>query len=130
MDGFLLACPLSLFSSWQMVSLLIKNFHPEFETGDPLSPFLFIICDEGLFAMLRQAEMNLNLYSLPFGRTGLRVSHLFFIDDRLLFSQASFVVANVLLQILSRHELNLGQSINFQKSSIFFSYEVPHPLRH
>lgn len=80
--------------------------------------------------MLCQAKMNLNLYGLLFGQTGLRVSHLFLGDDCLLFSQASIDDADVLLQILFRYELNSIQSINVQKSSIFFSYGVSHSLQH
>ncbi|KAL5774221.1 hypothetical protein ACOSP7_011778 [Xanthoceras sorbifolium] len=57
--------------------------------GDPLSPYLFIICSEGLSAPARAAESDGWLLGLRCGRYGPQISHLFFADNSLLFFRAS-----------------------------------------
>jgi hypothetical protein len=59
--------------------------------GDPLSPYLFILCAEALSSMLHNAEVVGDLTSIPitWGGGGTRINHLFFADDSLLFCQAN-----------------------------------------
>jgi hypothetical protein len=58
---------------------------------DPLSPYFFILCAEGLSTMLRKAELDRRIMGLPITRGGTRISHLFFADNSLLFCRSSFV---------------------------------------
>ena len=53
--------------------------------GCPLSPYLFIICAEGLSALLRQAESSGLINSSKVCRGAPSISHLFFADDSFLF---------------------------------------------
>jgi hypothetical protein len=46
--------------------------------GDPLSPYFFILCAEGLSSALRRSEQNGGFTSLPITRGGTRLNHLFF----------------------------------------------------
>lgn len=57
--------------------------------GDPLSPYLFLICAEGFSALLRQEESKRDILGLKIARTSPSISHIFFADDSLLFLQAS-----------------------------------------
>ena len=57
--------------------------------GDPLSPYLFLLCAEGLHALIQQAESSGNLHGVSLCREGPKVSHLFFANDSLLFCQAN-----------------------------------------
>ena len=52
---------------------------------------------------------------------GPSVSHLLFADDSFLFFRANTIEGSRALEILNLNERASGQSINFQKSSIFFS---------
>lgn len=86
--------------------------------GDPISPFLFILCVEGFSPLLRQAELQRIISGILFENGSINVPHLFFADDSLLFSKATVEEANRLLQILARYEIISDQSIKFKKSSI------------
>ena len=56
--------------------------------GDPLSPYLFLLCAEGLHSLIKQAELSGDLKGVSISRSGPKVSHLFFADDSLLFARA------------------------------------------
>lgn len=49
--------------------------------GDPLSPYLFIICAEGLSAMLQKAEVEGRIQGIKVCREAPTINHLFFTDD-------------------------------------------------
>jgi hypothetical protein len=51
--------------------------------GDPLSPYLFLLCAEGLSALLKKSSLVGRLKGLQTSRLGPWVSHLFFADDSL-----------------------------------------------
>jgi hypothetical protein len=57
--------------------------------GDPLSPYLFIICAEGLSALIRQAENRGELHGIKICRKAPIISHLLFADDCFLFFKAT-----------------------------------------
>ncbi|KAL5780225.1 hypothetical protein ACOSQ2_010962 [Xanthoceras sorbifolium] len=92
--------------------------------GDPLSPYLFIICSEGLSALARAAESEGRLLGLRCGRYGPRISHLFFADDSLLFFRASPFDCSAVGSILGSYSEASGQKINFDKSALCVSKQV------
>ena len=57
--------------------------------GDPLSPYLFLICAEGLFALIKKLVENGVLHGVAACKRGPSISHLFFADDSLIFCRAS-----------------------------------------
>ncbi|XP_026416843.1 uncharacterized protein LOC113312295 [Papaver somniferum] len=95
--------------------------------GDPLSPYLFIICMEVLSKLLLKAEKDNLVSGIKVAKTAPSVSHLFFADDFFLFSKANLNEAKNILNILNT--LNTfgemtAQVINFQHSGIYFSPKV------
>jgi hypothetical protein len=89
--------------------------------GDPLSPYLFIICVEALIAQLSHKERVGQLKGVPTSPKGPRINHLFFADDSLLFCRASPVEWHRLEAILELYERAFGQMLNRENTSVFFS---------
>ena len=55
--------------------------------GDPLSPYLFILCMEFLGHLIEEKCVNGDWVSLKASRGNIGISHLFFADDLLLFAK-------------------------------------------
>jgi hypothetical protein len=56
--------------------------------GDPMSPYLFLLCAEGLYSMLKFLGPNYLAKGVRVGIHAPWVSHLLFADDCILFTQA------------------------------------------
>ena len=97
--------------------------------GDPLSPYLFIMCTEALIANIKKAERLKQLTGLKVARACPAVSHLLFADDSLFFCKAKKEECQTILRILKEYETVSGQQINFQKSSIQFGHKIEESCR-
>ena len=95
--------------------------------GDPLSPYLFLLCAEGLSTLLRKAERDSLIKGVSICRGGPRISHLFFADDSIIFCRASPDDSQALLNVLSVYERASGQKVNGAKTALFFSHNTPQP---
>lgn len=56
--------------------------------GDPLSPYLFLICMEGLSALIRDYEHKNLIKGIRVARGALIISHMCFADDTYVYCQA------------------------------------------
>ncbi|KAL9687678.1 hypothetical protein QQ045_032085 [Rhodiola kirilowii] len=92
--------------------------------GDPISPYLFIICMEWLaFACIQKQEEG-RMVGVKICRSAPSISHLFFADDCLLFMKATLQNVVALKDILERFQLLARQKLNYDKSEMFFGKNV------
>ena len=89
--------------------------------GDPLSPYLFLLCAEAFSCLLQAAEEDGDLVGVKVCQDAPSINHLLFADDSLLLLKTDDRSANRVQHILSLYEDCSGQIINKEKSSIMFS---------
>ncbi|XP_060959224.1 uncharacterized protein LOC115699974 [Cannabis sativa] len=89
--------------------------------GDPLSPYLFILCTEGFSALLRDFGKRGRLHGCKVARGAPMVSHMLFADDSYIYCQASEEGILSMMELLDCFQIASGQQVNLQKSSLFFS---------
>ena len=93
--------------------------------GDPISPYLFLLCASVLSISLTQAEELKKIKGVKVGRSGLTFSHLLFDVDSLLFFRKDNASVQNLQIILNWYCSISGQSINLAKSDVFCSPNMP-----
>ncbi|XP_050233384.1 uncharacterized protein LOC126681873 [Mercurialis annua] len=97
--------------------------------GDPLSPYLFIMCAEGLSAIFSKYVSQQLIHGCRIARTAPILSHLFFADDILIFFRATTAECLKVNECLHLYQLASGQTVNLSKSSIQFSKNTTAPIR-
>ena len=97
--------------------------------GDPLSPYLFLLCAEGLSALIKASVCNGSMEGIAICRGGPKLSHLFFADDSLIFCKATIAECDALQRVLGVYEQASGQQLNRAKTSLFFSSNTPKEIQ-
>lgn len=92
--------------------------------GDPLSPYLFVICMEKLSLAINEGVQDKRWLPIKVSRNGPSFSHLLFADDVLLFSKARCSQARVMADIFFKFGQHSGLKVNLTKSKAFFSAGV------
>jgi hypothetical protein len=98
--------------------------------GDPLSPYLIILCMEYLSLKILEACDNNSWKAIKVSMRGPSILHLFFADDLLLCAEASSSCCLTNTRILEDFCLQSDQKVNLSKSKAFFSPNVNPILRH
>lgn len=88
--------------------------------GDPLSPYLFVLCVELLAHLIEDCREDGRWKTLKAGRNGHIISHLFFADDVLLFGEASIEQINCVMDCLQTFCDATGQKVSKENTRIFF----------
>lgn len=89
-----------------------------------LSPYLFLLCSEGLIGLIKQVVYEDKIRGFSLCRRGPKISHLFFVDDSLLCCRAQIGDIQSIQRILERYEMDSWHKINEAKTTLFFSKNV------
>jgi hypothetical protein len=133
---------ISQWITWMLMCITTVEYHVIFNgerigpitperglrQGCPLSPYLYILCAEGLSSIIKSHELRGKLHGTRICRTAPSVSHLLFADDSFLFCKATTTEIQSLKDILSHYEHASGQAINYGKSAIAFSANTPQDI--
>ncbi|KAM1376755.1 hypothetical protein PS1_038740 [Malus domestica] len=97
--------------------------------GDLLSPFLFLLCTEGLLMLIRRGLERGVLHGFKISFAGAPLTHLFFADDSVVFGNASVEEAESIVEVLKTYARGSGQEINLTKNSVFFGANTSKKMR-
>lgn len=87
-----------------------KTFRPTrgIRQGDPISPYLFLLCSEGLSCLLKSVGLVHLTRGIRVGIHSPWISHLLFADDCIVFTEASQGGTDRLMEILDRYHRGSG----------------------
>ena len=104
----------------------LEEFKPSrgLRKGDPISPYIFILCMELLSALINKKCADRDWDKVKASRNGLGFSHMFFADDLLLFAKANLENCETISDVLEEFCSLSSQKISKEKSKIFFSLNV------
>lgn len=89
-----------------------------------MSPYLFVLCIEGLVQGIKASVDNHQWQPFRFSNCRLTLSHLFFSEDLLLFAKASRSRDRVVLHILNQFCQASSQMVSKEKSAVYCSKSV------
>lgn len=98
--------------------------------GDPLFPYLFIICAEGFSSLIRDTKDSGAISGIKVCREVPPISLILFADDCFLFFRAEDSQAHFMKNILSVYEAASGHTISLLKSEIFCICNVTNLIKH
>ncbi|KAA3477626.1 reverse transcriptase [Gossypium australe] len=91
--------------------------------GDPLSPYLFLVCSEGLLTLMRLARQEGLVEGARVNRRCPQISHL------MLLMIASYLGVQILKDILKKYGEVSRQCVNYEKSIVFYSSNTSEQMR-
>lgn len=103
-------CVKTIRYSFNINGKLVGDLTPSrgLRQGDPLSPYLFVLCSQGISSILEVSKTRDGLQGIKVVNSGLMITHLFFADDSLVFFKADKDNANRVYNCLRTYEKASG----------------------
>ena len=89
-----------------------------------MSPYLFILCAEVLSGLIASYHDQGIIHGITIARNASAISHLFFVDDSMIFFGAHKNEAQHLMEIFAEYQRISEQKINLNKSELVFSPNI------
>ncbi|GKU86882.1 hypothetical protein SLEP1_g1354 [Rubroshorea leprosula] len=86
--------------------------------GDPLSPYIFVVCMEVLSRMLNHAAIEGKFAYHPKCKK-VQLTHLCFADDLIIFTNGSITSLDAIDDVLKQFYIISGLQVNYAKSELF-----------
>ena len=104
-----------------------QSFHPSrgLRQGESISPYLFLLCTNILSIALTQVESQKQIRGITVGRRGVTFTHLLFANDSIFFFENNKQSLSKLKAIIMWYCSLTGQCINFAKSDLFCTPNIP-----
>jgi len=101
-------------------------FHPKrgIRQGDPLSPYIFILCAEVLSGLINKEQRHGHITGVAIATNAPSISHLLYADDSILFCRAKLKEATTIMNVLQEYQQASGQKVNMDKSEMIFSPNI------
>jgi len=115
--SLIMRCVTSVSLSVRVNGVLTDSFRPSrgIRQGDPISPYLFLLCAEGLSCLLKSIGPVYLSRGVRVGIHAPWISHLLFADACIFFSEASQRGASRLQELLDIYSRGSGQLVNRDK---------------
>ena len=122
-----MSCISSTSASLLVNGSQLESFKPSrgLRQGDPISPYIFILCMEFLSSLINKKCEEVKWIKVKASRGGLEFSHSFFVDDLLLYAKADRGNCEPIVDVLEEFCELTGQKISKVKSKVFFSPNTP-----
>nr|KYP62563.1 Retrovirus-related Pol polyprotein LINE-1 [Cajanus cajan] len=119
---------LATFLLWN--GKMLNEFSPSYgvRQGDPISPYILLLCLERLFHIINAAMEQKRWKPIRLSRNGPDLSHIAFADDLVLFVEDSLDQVEVISSCLKIFCESARQKASQEKTRIFFSKNVGHKL--
>lgn len=107
------------------------SFNPSrgIRQGDPLSPYIYVICMERLTQTIEKAVQLGAWKAVKASRRGPQLSNLAFADDLILFGEASLDQAKIIMACLDQFCSMSGSKVSNAKSRVFFSRNTKEDIK-
>jgi hypothetical protein len=121
-----MACVRSVKYKMRFNNRETRRFEPSrgLRQGDPLSPYLFLLCAEGLSSLLAHRKEVHGIEGVRVCRDAPSVSHLLFADDSLFLIKADLDNATSLRQVLDQHIVQARDNWLVKRSAVSFLAHV------
>ncbi|XP_026399783.1 uncharacterized protein LOC113295670 [Papaver somniferum] len=87
--------------------------------GDPSSPLIFVLIEDVLSRNLTKLFLNKSVTPM-LSKKGISPTHLFFVDDVMIFCEGNMKSFHSLLDLLGKYQASSGQTVSRQKSKVYY----------
>ncbi|XP_027099102.2 uncharacterized protein [Coffea arabica] len=120
---WIISCISSISYSFNLNGAKVGYIKPSrgLRQGGPLSPYLFLICAEGLSHLINTKIDKKMMAGIKVSKNSPQISHLFFADDSLICCKATVQEAKQVQEVLKSYSVASEQLVNFEKSAVYYS---------